>query len=324
MRVLVTGATGFVGRALCKTLIQAGHDVSAAVRNPNAADIPEGVTPHGIGDIGPDTDWSKALAGADAVIHLAARAHMVDESIADAAAQFNRVNAEGTAHLAEAAANAGIDRFVYLSTVKVMGEGGGEGGGEGAPYRETDAPRPEGAYGESKLAGEKALTEVAANTSLEPVILRPPLVYGPGAKANFLTLLKICQMAPPLPFSAVRNKRSLIYLGNLVDAVILCLGAEQAAGETYFVCDDEALSTPELLRHVAQALGRPARLFPVPKALLRLAGAITGKSEAISILLSDLQVEKEKIHRQLGWNPPFNVVQGLKITADWFKTGKSP
>ena len=308
MRVLVTGATGFVGRALCPALKQAGHVVSAAVRNPNAPGIPEGVTEHAIRDIGPETNWADALSDTDAVIHLAARAHVMNET----AAEFNRVNGEGTARLASATATAGIRRFVYLSTVKVMGER------SDAPFQEADTPRPEDAYGKSKLAGEQALTVAAAGTGLETVILRTPLVYGPGAKGNLLSLLKLCQAAPPLPFAAVNNQRSIIYLGNLIDAICLCLTADKAAGETYFVRDDEDISTPALIRHMAAALGRPARLFPTPEGILRLAGAITGKSKAIFTLLSDLQVNDEKILGQLGWTPPFNVVQGLKETAAWF------
>jgi nucleoside-diphosphate-sugar epimerase len=312
MRVLLTGATGFVGRALCPALVAAGHDVAAAVRNPDHPDIPENATVHVVPDIGPETDWTSALSGANAVIHLAARAHVMKEHARDPMAEFNRINAEGTGCLARAAAKAGIGRFVYLSTVKVMGER------SAAPFRETDTPRPEDTYGKSKLAGEQALTTAAADTGLEPVILRAPLVYGPGAKGNFLALMKLCQAAPPLPFSATDNRRSFIYLGNLVDAIGQCLTADGAAGETYFVRDAEDLSTPALIRHVAAALGRPARLFPAPAGFLRLAGAITGKAQAISTLLGDLQVDDEKIRRQLGWNPPFNVVQGLKETAAWF------
>jgi UDP-glucose 4-epimerase len=248
----------------------------------------------------------------DAVIHLAARAHVMEGHTRDPMGEFNRINAEGTGRLARAAAKVGIGRFVYLSTVKVMGER------SAAPFRETDTPRPEDAYGKSKLAGERALAIAAADTDLEPVILRPPLVYGPGAKGNFLALMKLCQTAPPLPFSAIDNRRSFIYLGNLVDAIIRCLTADGAAGEIYFVRDGEDVSTPALIRNVAAAVGRPARLFPVPRGLLRLAGAITGKTRAISTLLSDLQVDDEKIRRQLEWTPSLNMLQGLEETAAWF------
>ena len=258
------------------------------------------------------SEWDQALSGMDAVIHLAARAHVMKEHADDPMGEFNRVNAEGAGRLARAAAKAGIGRFVYLSTVKVMGDH------SPAPFRETDTPRPEDAYGRSKLAGERALAIAAADTGLDPVILRPPLVYGPGAKGNFLALMKLCQAAPPLPFSTVDNRRSIIYLGNLVDAIIHCLTGDGAAGETYFVRDAEDLSTPALIRNVAAALGRPARLFPAPRGFLRLAGAITGKTRAISTLLSDLQVDDEKIRRQLGWTPSFNMLQGLKETAAWF------
>ncbi len=312
MRVLVTGATGFVGRALCPALVADGHEVAVTVRNSGNPAIPEKAAVHVVPDIGPETEWDQALSGMDAVIHLAARVHVMEEHADDPMGEFNRINAEGTGHLARVAAKAGIGRFVYLSTVKVMGER------SAAPFRETDTPRPEDAYGKSKLAGEQALASAAADSGLEPVILRPPLVYGPGAKGNFLALMKLCQAAPPLPFSTVDNRRSTIYLGNLVDAIGHCLTGDGAVGETYFVRDGEDLSTPALIRNVAAALGRPARLFPTPSGLLRLAGAVTGKTHVISTLLSDLQVDDEKIRRQLGWNPPFNVLQGLKETAAWF------
>ena len=315
MRVLITGATGFIGRALCPALVATGHEVAVVVRNSDNPTIPERATVHVIPNIGPETEWDQALSGIDAVIHLAARAHVMEEHARDPLAEFSRINAEGTGRLVSAAAKAGIGRFVYLSTVKVMGDR------SPAPFRETDTPRPEDDYGKSKLAGERALAEAAADTGLEPIILRPPLVYGPGAKGNFLALMKFCQAALPLPFSAVDNRRSIIYLGNLVDAIGRCLTADGAAGETYFVRDDEDVSTPGLVRNVAEALGRPARLFPAPRGVLRLAGAITGKTQAISTLLSDLQVDDEKIRRQLRWTPSLNMLQGLKETAAWFSAG---
>jgi len=320
VRVLVTGATGFVGRALCPALAAAGHGVTAAVRNPDSPAIPEGTTVQTIPDIGPETDWSPALSGMDAVVHLAARVHVMKEHAADPSAEFNRTNADGTARLAAAAADAGVRRFVYLSTIKVMG-----GGGDGeTPFRETDTPRPDSPYGASKLAGEHALSKAAGGTGLEPVILRPPLVYGPGGKGNFLALLKLCRLAPPLPLASVNNLRSLIHVENLSSAIVRCLESDAAKGETYFVRDGEDISVPDLIRQLAQAMDRPARLFPFPPGMLKLAGMLTGKSDAVSRLLDSLRVDDKKIRRQLGWTPPINMLQGLKETAAWFSSGKKP
>ncbi|MBL6948999.1 MAG: SDR family oxidoreductase [Rhodospirillales bacterium] len=312
MRVLITGATGFVGRALVPVLADAGHEVRAVVRETPATSPANGIVFHEIPDIGPETDWTDALSGVDAVVHLAGRAHVMAERAADPAAAFNRINTAGTERLARAAADAGIKRFVYISTVKVMGEE------TRAPYSEADTPTPEDAYGASKLAGEKALLRIAGETDLEAVILRPPLVYGPGAKGNLLSLLKLCRLAPPLPFAAIDNRRSLIFIGNLVDAVVLCLEHPKAAGQTFFIRDGDDLSTPDLIRRTARALHRPSRLFPVPVALLDLAGRVTGKSATVARLTGNLQVNDEKIRHLLGWTPPFNVVQGLDKMADWF------
>ena len=318
MRVLVTGATGFVGRHVCQALIGAGHEVSAAVRRPDHPDIPPGASYHVVPDIGPETEWGKALSGIDAVVHLAARVHVIDETLPDPLFEYCRVNADGTACLAKAAAGAGVRRFVFVSTVKVMGERTAA-----RPFVETDTPEPEDAYGLSKWAAEKALLEAAGNGPLEPVILRPPLIYGPGVGGNFLSLLKLCQKAPPLPLMTVNNRRSFLYVGNLADAVLRCLNPDnEAAGQTYFIRDGEDLSTPALIRHVARALGRPALLFPAPKSLIRLAGLLTGKSEAVRRMLDSLQMDDEKIRRQLGWTPSWDVVQGLKETAVWFTSVK--
>ncbi len=318
MRVLVTGATGFVGRALCPALVAAGHGVAAAVRNPDHPDIPEKATVHVIPDIGPETEWDQALSGIDAVVHLAARVHVMKEHAADPVAEFNRVNAAGTKRLARAAAKAGVRRLIYLSTIKVMGEGCA------APFQETETPKPDDAYGASKLSGEEALAEAARDTGLEPVILRPPLVYGPGVGGNFLSLLKLCRAAPPLPLAAVGNLRSFIHVDNLSSAIIRCLESEAAKGETYFVRDGEDISVPDLIRRLSEAMNRPARLFPVPPGVLRLAGRLVGKSDAAGRLLDSLQVDDEKIRRQLGWTPSLNMLQGLKETAAWFSSTKKP
>ena len=319
MRVLVTGATGFIGRHMCPALRAAGHDVSVAVRRKDFPDMPEAAAFHVVPDIGPETDWTEALTGAEAVVHLAARAHVTEETAADPVAEYHRVNAEGTASLAAAAAAAGVRRVVFISSSKAAGERT-----EDRPFSESDPPKPEDAYGISKWDGEKALLDIASKSGLEAVILRPPLVYGPGVKGNFLSLLKLCRLAPPLPFSAVNNRRSFIYVGNLANAAVHCLGAEEAAGETYFVRDGEDMSTPDLIRRLAQAMGRPARLFPVPSGALRLAGLVTGKSTVMARVVGNLQVDDGKIRRQLGWTPPSDVVKGLNETAAWFASGKMP
>ncbi len=316
MRVLVTGATGFIGRHMCPALRAFGHDVSIAIRRKDFPDMPGAAAIHVVTDIGPETAWTEALTGAEAVVHLAARAHVTKEAASDSGAEYQQVNAEGTASLAAAAATAGVRRFVFLSSSKAVGEST-----EDRPFRESDFPKPEDAYGISKWDGEKALLDIASQSGLETVILRPPLVYGPGVKGNFLSLLKLCLLAPPLPFSAVNNRRSFIYVGNLVDATVRCLDAEEAAGETYFVRDGDDMSTPDLIRRLAQAMGRPARLFPVPEEALKLAGLMIGKSVVMARVVGTLQVDDEKIRRQLGWTPPSDVVKGLNETAAWFASG---
>ena len=312
---MVTGATGFVGRALVPALIKAGHEVSAVVRQIPAPPFAGDITVHKIADIGSEVDWTEILRGVEAIVHLAGRAHVMTERAADPQAEFNRINAAGTERLAQAAADEGVKRFVYMSTVKVMGEQT-----PAAPFSETDTPAPEDVYGASKLAGEQALLRIAGETRLEPVILRPPLVYGPFAKGNVLSLLKLCRLAPPLPLGGIKNQRSMIFVGNLADAVITCLENPSAAGEIYFVRDGEDLSSSDLIRRVGEALNRPVRLFSFPPVLLRLAGRITGKSLAVDRLLASLQINDDKIRTQLAWTPPFNVVQGLDKMAEWFKT----
>ncbi len=311
-RILITGATGFVGRALVPALLARGHRVISAVR-PNHESTRAGTEARLIGDIGPDTDWRDALADVDAVVHLAARVHVMRETGLNQEALYRRTNTEGTRRLAMEAAAAGVKRLVFLSTVKVNGEQT-----PCDPFTETDRPRPAGPYARSKWAAEEALAEVAATTGIETVVLRPPLVYGEGVGGNFLSLLKLCRSAPPLPFRALGNARSLIYLGNLVDAVACALEHPAAAGKTFLVRDGEDLSTPALIRRTAAALGRPARLFPLPIYFVRFLARITGKSASMERLLQSLRVDDGKIRRELGWTPPFTVLQGLGRTAAWF------
>ncbi len=309
-KVLVTGATGFVGRATCELLASIGHDVRVAVRSRDG--LPERFIE--IGEIGPQTQWEVALAGRDTVVHLAARVHVM-RGDASTAADFHRINAEGSERLAIQAVRAGVRRLVYLSSVKVNGESSGT-----RALTEIDPPAPMDDYGNSKAEAEKRLRAIATDTGLELVILRPPLVYGPGVRANFLQLLRAVDAGIPLPFSNVDNRRSLLGVGNLAHAIEACLVHPAAANRTFFVSDDHDVSTPGLIREIAIALGRPARLFPVPPALLRAAGRIAGRGEQIARLTGSLQIDVSALKNALGWRPQDSLQQGLERTADWFRT----
>ncbi len=314
MRVLVTGASGFVGRAARPALQARGHEVVGAARNPGQG--LGGVEIRRIPDIDGETDWTEALDGIEAVVHLAARVHVMKETAEDPTAAFRRINLDGARALAEQAAKAGVARLVYVSTVKVNGEASAD-----APFRESDPPAPADPYGESKMHAEKALLQIGQDTGMEVVCVRPPLVYGPGAKGNFLSLLKLCRKGLPLPLGAVDNRRSLIYLGNLADAIAVCVDHPAASGRTFLVRDGEDVSTAELIHRVCASLGTSARLFPAPASLLRLAGSALGKQATVSRLLDSLAVDDGEIRRTLGWTPPHTLDQGLRETADWFLSG---
>jgi nucleoside-diphosphate-sugar epimerase len=264
-----------------------------------------------IGEIGPDTDWQEALSNIDAVLHLAGRAHVMNESGSDPLAAYRRINRDGTKRLAEASADAGVKRLVFLSSIKVNGERTSD-----RPYSESDAPQPEDAYGQSKWEGEQALRETPG---LETVVVRTPLVYGPHVKGNFRSLLNICTKAVPLPLGGLQNRRSLIYVGNLADALIRCVEHPEAAGGLYLVRDGDDVSTTALINSTAGALGKRARLFPVPALLLRAGGALAGKTGMVSRLIESLEVDDSAIRRDLDWTPPFTMVQGLNETAIWYK-----
>jgi len=305
----VTGANGFVGQALCAALAAAGYDVRMAVRAPQPG-LPGAMA---VGDIGPATDWRAALVGMGAVVHLAARTHVLRETAADPLAEYRRINVGGTEHLARSAAALGVRRFVFLSSVKVNGEGT-----TARPFTEDDAPRPEDAYGVSKWEAEQALFRIAAETGLEVVVLRPPLVYGPGVKGNFLRLMNIVARGVPLPLGAVDNRRSLVYTGNLAGAIIKALDAPQAAGGTYLVSDGEDVSTPDLVRGLAQALGVTARIPAFPLAALDFIAAVAGRRVELARLAGSLQVDGSRIRRELRWQPRYTLAQGLAETARWY------
>jgi len=314
MNYLVTGATGFVGHFLCERLLADGRQVRGTLlASETAAALVEGVAPVLIEPLGPDTAWGDALAGVETVIHLAARVHIMADPLADPLAEFRRVNVEGTAGLAYAASRAGVKRFVFISSIKVNGEE------SSTPYSEDSLPKPIDPYGISKWEAEQALRKVAAETGLEVVVVRPTLVYGPGVKANFLNMMKVVQRGIPLPFAAITNQRSLIYIGNLVDALATCANHPAAAGQTYLVSDGEDVATPELIRRTAIPLGVLPRLLPFPPFLMRVAGKLTGREATVNRLLGSLTVNSSKIRGELGWTPPFTMTEGLRVTAEWFK-----
>lgn len=306
-RVLVTGANGFVGQALCPWLENTGWAVKKAVRTAQDGCI-------AVGDIGQDTDWRTALDGMDAVVHLAARAHIMRDAVPDPLAVYRAINCAGAENLARQAAQSGVKRLVYVSSIKVNGESTTD-----HPFRSSDAPHPQDPYGVSKWEAEQALQRVAAETGLEIVILRPPLIYGPFVKANFLRLMNLIERGLPLPLGAVHNRRSLLYLGNLADAIRVCLTHPAAAGKTYLVSDGDPLSTAELVRRLAAALGKPALLPPVPPSLLRLAGLLTGKRAEVARLLDSLEIDGTAICHELDWQPPNTLEQGLAATAAWYR-----
>lgn len=313
MRVLLTGASGFVGRALLSRL-QAENEVVAVVRQ-GAALPSAGVRRFELhGGLEQPVCWAPALHQVDVVVHAAARVHVLDGHCADPLALYRSVNVTGTLHLAREAAAAGVRRFIFISSIKVNGEGTVPG----RPYTADDAPRPTDPYGVSKLEAEQGLLALAAEGEMEVVIIRPVLVYGPGVKANFRSMMSWLCKKVPLPLGSIRNKRSLVALDNLVDLIVVCLDHPAAANQVFLVSDGEDLSTTELLVRMGAALGKPACLLPIPVPLLEVAARLLGKQAIAQRLCGSLQVDMEKTRVLLGWQPPFTVEQMLAKTASGF------
>lgn len=308
--ILLTGATGFVGGGLCLRLQSEGREVRCSVRNQFS--IVNSVV---VGDICPDTQWGEALADVDTVIHLAARAHIMHDTASDPLAKFRLVNVDATLNLARQAAAEGVNRFIFLSSVKVNGEETISG----QKFNEQDAPEPQDPYGISKHEAEEGLRRLSTETGMEVVIIRPPLVYGPGVKGNFLSMIRSISKGIPLPLGAIHNQRSLVALDNLVDFIITCIDHPAAANQTFLVADGEDLSTTDLLRRVGLAMGKPARLFPLPAGLLKLGAALLGKKDVAQRLCGNLQVDISKAREILGWEPVISVENALKkqlVNAD--------
>ncbi len=311
-KVLVTGATGFVGQILCQHLLRYGHQVVATYRTHKTDLNCDWLQ---VGDIDGNTDWSDKLTGIDVVIHLAARVHMMQEEAVNPLAIYRSINRDGTLCLAKAAQAQGVTRFVFLSSIKVNGEKTLDG----QPFRAKIDHPPADPYGLSKWEAEEGLRTLAQKTGLEVCILRPPLVYGPGVKANFLSFLKLADKALPVPFKCLHNKRSLVNVDNLADALMLCSQHPNAAHKTYLISDGCDLSVAGMFALMAQKLGRPCRMISVPIFILKILGRITGKSAAIDRLTQSLQVDGQTIQKELNWTPPVSVESGFEKMVNWYK-----
>lgn len=308
-KLLVTGANGFVGMAFCQALMAAGVPFVPCVRKlpVRGTSWPPAFES---GDLAGQVNWRPALDGCSTVVHLAARVHIMGKQVADPEALYRAMNVDATMRLAEQAAQQAVHRFVYVSSVKVNGERT-----LGKPFRANDEPAPEDAYGRSKLAAEKALVQGFAGTGIELVIVRPPLVYGSGVRANFLRLVQLVKSGAPLPFGGIRNRRSMVALDNLVDFLMLCTTHPAAADTTWMVSDNHDLSLPDLISKIAEAMGRRPRLLPLPPGLLSAGAALLGQRAVAGRLLDSLQVDVSPALERLGWKPPIDVDTGIQLAV---------
>lgn len=314
MRILVTGASGFVGRALCAELLRQKHVAVAVVRDENT-ELGVSIETATVCSIEHNTDWSAALRYVDVVVHLAARVHMMSDDADDPLAEFRKVNVACTLNLAMQAAKACVKRLIFISSVKVIGEHTVVG----IALTEESLVNPQDAYSISKLEAEQGLTLIAQQTGMEVVVIRPPLVYGAGVKANFATMMRMVKLCFPLPFGAIYNTRSFVYIDNLVSLILKCIDHPAAANQVFLVSDGNDLSTTELLRVCANALGVKSNLVPVPQKWIEIFADLIGKKEVAQRLCGNLQVDITKAHTLLDWTPPITVEEGLNATAIGFK-----
>jgi nucleoside-diphosphate-sugar epimerase len=306
MRILVTGASGFIGRHLCSSALQHNFSIRAFLR-PTAHPLPKEIEAIYLDSITTNIP-SNALDGVDAVIHLAARAHILDDKSADPTIEFYQVNTQGTINLARSAIQAGVEHFIFISSIGAMTTTSTQLLTENSPCQ------PNTPYGQSKLAAEQKLIELCQGSSMKWTILRPTLVYGAGNPGNMERLMKLVKKNIPLPLGSIHNRRSFIYVGNLVDAILTCITHPTARNQTFLISDGQDLSTPDLIRHLAQAAGQPAILLPIPLPLLSLLGKLTGQSATIERLLGSLAVDSTHIQTTLNWKPPFSLDEGLSAT----------
>jgi len=313
--ILITGSSGFIGQNLCSYLNDLKLPFRRVCRNPI-----EGISSVSVGDIGPHTDWRRALEGVTHVVHLAARVHVMNDHLKDPLSLYNEVNALATLQLAKMAASSGVKRFVFMSTAKVHGEFTESILHPSDPsiFHERLVPAPADAYGLSKLQAEMGLRQIEAESGMEVVILRPPLVYGPRVRANFLKLIRLVASGFPLPFGQVKNIRSMIFLGNLISSIHSVLFHPRAAGKTFLVSDGRGISTLELCREIAEHLNVPLRVFSTPNRMLLNLSKILGKREVAERLLGSFHLDSAEIHKSLDWNPPFTFQEGVRATVEWY------
>lgn len=318
MRILLTGATGFIGRALTLRLAGIPDNNLLAVSRRPLSSLPRTVSNVLVDGLASGTDWKQPLRDVQVVIHAAARVHVVNDRASDPLAEYREVNVQGTLNLARQAADAGVERFIFISSIKVNGESTAPA----KPFTAFDAPKPIDPYGITKHEAEQGLRRLAAGTGMEVVIIRPVIVYGPGVKANFRSLMAWLDKGVPLPLGSVRNKRSLVALDNLVDLIVNCMNHPAAANRTFLVSDGEDLSTTELLHRMGKALGKRAVLLPFPVRLLRFGAALLGKEALIRRLCGSLQVDISHTCRRLDWQPPIPVDEGLRRAAEGYQGGR--
>ncbi|MBM3249734.1 MAG: SDR family oxidoreductase [Candidatus Omnitrophica bacterium] len=308
--ILVTGANGFIGRNLCKELLHRGWKVKGLIRRNSKDTLPEGVEPVEIDSIDQVSNWDEILSETDVVIHLAARSHIIKERARDPLYEYRKINVLGTECLASAAVRAGARRLIFLSSIGVNGESS-----RGGFFSEEDRPNPDNAYSVSKWEAEEVLHRAAQNSELETVVLRPPLVYGMDSPGNFDRLMQLIRTGLPLPFANLENRRSFIYVGNLIDVIIKCVEHPGAANQTFLVSDGQDVTVTELINMLASATGKKARLFYFPSGFLKVACRLIGKSRELDKLTQTLVINSSKIRNRLGWKAPFSIEQGIRETV---------
>ena len=310
--ILITGGTGFIGKPLIKSLLKEKFDVVAVYRG----DKKDQIESKFVGAIDSNTDWSGKLNGIDCIVHCAARVHGMNDTVEDPLEAFRNVNVHGTLTFAKAAAKFGVKRFIFVSSIKVNGESTTDR----LPYKNSDVPSPEDPYGVSKAEAEEGLKLIADETGMKVVIIRPPLVYGPGVKANFDAMLKLISKGVPLPFRCIKhNKRSMVYVENLINLIIECINNPNAANQTFLISDDDDLSTKAFVKGLSNGLGKSGLMLPVPNVFFAIAGKLLGKSGVIDRLCGSLQVDISHTKDTLNWQPPYTVEQGFAATAKYFK-----